>query len=72
MSYVTISGASDEIVFEGDMIMPVEEVERAIRGDDLDAPAGRTRGARRNGLWPNAVVPYVFTSSISKLNYLKI
>ena len=48
------------------MIMPVEEVERAIRGEDLDAPAGTARKARRNGLWPNAVVPYVFSKSVSK------
>jgi hypothetical protein len=65
---ITIPGTSDEILFEGDMIMPVEEVERAIRGEDLDAP-GRARGARRSGLWPNAVVPYVFSRSVSKCKY---
>ena len=58
--------------FEGDMIMPVEEVERAIRGEDLDAPKGRARGARSNGLWPNGVVPYVFSSSVSKSTLIHI
>ena len=63
---ITILDASDEMIFEGDMIMPVEEVERAIRGEDLDASSGRARGARTNGLWRNAVVPYVFSKSVSK------
>ena len=58
---------SDEIIFEGDILMPVEEVERAIHGEDLDASAGKTRGARRNKLWPNSVVPFVISESVSKL-----
>ncbi len=60
------------MIFEGDIIMPVEEVQRAIRGEDLDAPTGRTRGARKYRQWPNAVVPYVFSSSVSKLKYLTL
>lgn len=60
------------MLFEGDMIMPVEEVERAIHGQDLDSSAGRTRGARRNRLWPNGVVPFVISESVSKLKKTNI
>ena len=45
--------------------MSAEEVNKAIHGEDMES--GRLgRGARRSGRWPEGVVPYVLSKSVSK------
>ena len=51
-------------LFEGDMILSREQIRRAKNGEDIDS--SRKRGASRNRMWPNGVVPYVIDESLSE------
>ena len=51
-------------LFEGDMILSREQIRRAENGEDIDS--SRKRGASRNRMWLNGVVPYVIDESLSK------
>ena len=45
--------------------MSAEEVNKAIHGKDMDS--GRLgRGAKRSRKWPEGVVPYVLSKSVSE------
>ena len=44
--------------------MTAEEVNKAVRGKDLDLGTLQ-RGATRSRQWPNEVVPYVLSKSVS-------
>ena len=62
-------------LFQGDMVMSKEQIDLAIEGKDVDNPSGNVafglmKSARYK--WPNGVVPYVLSDSVSKcVNFLK-
>ena len=63
-------------LFQGDMVMSKEQIDLAIKGKDVDNPTGNVafglmKSARYK--WPNGVVPYVLSDSVSKcINSLKL
>ena len=53
-------------LFEGDMLVNPELKRIALSGDDISmATTGRKRGAIKKNLWPNGVIPYTISSSLS-------
>ena len=46
------------------MILSREQIRRAENGEDIDS--SRKRGASRNRMWLNGVVPYVIDESLSE------
>ena len=54
------------LLFEGDMLVEPRLKKIALNGGDISmAATGRKRGATTNDLWPNGVIPYKISSSLS-------
>ena len=59
-------GASDYEFFEGDIMLPKEEIEAIKKGQDPNS-VGSARGLRKNRHWPGGIVYY--TIDTRKLNF---
>ena len=56
-------------LFQGDMVMSKEKINVALKGGDVDKPNGDVAfGMVKSSQykWPNGVVPYVLSDSVSK------
>lgn len=53
-------------LFEGDMLVDPELKKIALSGGDISmATTGRKRGATKQDLWRNGVIPYTIAPSLS-------
>ena len=63
-------GVRDPNLFEGDMILTAEQRAAAEAGQDVDAAV--SRGSIKRGLWRGGVLVYEISSSLRKLNRLRL
>lgn len=66
LSLLYVSGFSRFQKFEGDMMLPMEQIQAAEHGLDPTVTGG-ARGLKRRAQWPGGIVPYTIHSSASMI-----
>ena len=66
-----VSGFSRFKIFEGDMQLPMEQIQAAEHGLDPTVSGG-ARGLKRRAQWPGGIVPYTIHSSASMIQDLNL
>ena len=66
LSLFYVSGFSRFQKFEGDMMLPMEQIRAAEDGLDPTVLGG-ARGLKRRAQWPGGIVPYTIHSSASMI-----